>query len=326
MERISKIAKSSDQGLERGFSTKVRKDSLAWKSTWQLSLLSIPGFVWFLIFSYIPMFGIIIAFKDFNYRMGILASKWVGFDNFVYLFSSNDAVRILRNTICYNISFIIIGTICGVCTALLLDSMKKRVFIKVYQTAIFLPHFISWVVVAYMTQALFAYDGGIINNLLKSFGKVPVTWYTEPRPWPVILVIVQLWKTIGFNTLIYYGSIIGIDSSLYEAAAIDGASKFQMIKKITLPMIKPTVIILFLMSVGNMMRADFGLFYYITNNDGALYTVADVIDTYIYRILKLSGDITGSSAASVFQSVVGLFLVLMANGIVKKYDAENSLF
>lgn len=295
------------------------------KWSWGLTILALPAFVWFLIFSYIPMFGLVIAFKKFDYRLGIFGSKWNGLDNFKYLFGTNDAIRIVRNTIAYNIAFIIVGTICAVTVAIILDNIRSRKAVKLYQTTMFLPYFVSWVVVAYIAQGLFEFKSGTLNGILRHFGK-EIMWYSDMRPWPVILILANLWKSIGFNTIMYYGAIMGIDDSLYEAAKIDGAGKWKQITKITLPMLKPTVIILFLLSVGNMMRADFGLFYYVPNNTGALYAVTDVMDTYIYKAIKVTGDITGSAAASFFQSVVGFVLVIAANAIVKKVDEQNAMF
>jgi len=228
---------------------KKRRMTLEWRSTISLGFLTLPAIVWFIVFCYIPMFGIIIAFKDFDYAKGIFGSDWCGFDNFVYLFKSNDAFRILRNTILYNFSFIVIGTIAAIAMALMLDSIKSKAFIKFTQTTIFLPYFISWVVVAFVTQQMFALNNGAMNSLIEFFGGEKVLWYTNTKAWPIILIIANLWKQIGFNTIVYYGSILGIDSSLYEAARIDGASGRQCITKITLPLLKPTIVILFIMSI-----------------------------------------------------------------------------
>ena len=277
-------------------------------------------------FCYIPMFGIIIAFKDFDYAKGIFGSEWCGIDNFLYIFKSNDIYRILRNTILYNATFIIVGAVAAISIALMLDSIKSKLFIKFTQTTIFLPYFISWVVVAFVTQQMFSLNNGAMNSLIEFFGGEKFAWYTNTAPWPVILVLANLWKQVGFNTIVYYGAILGIDSSIYEAARIDGANARQIITKITLPLLKPTIMILLIMSIGSILRADFGLFYYLPNNQGPLYPVTDVIDTYIYRALKVSGDLTGSSAASFVQSVVGLILVLITNKITKKLDPENALF
>lgn len=297
-----------------------------WKSTIELGVLALPAVVWFILFAYIPMFGIIIAFKDFEYAKGIFASDWNGFENFKYLFATNDAYRILRNTILYNIAFIITGTVVPIIVAMLLDKIKNKSFIKFCQTTMFLPHFVSWVIVAFIAQQFFSMNTGFVNHIIEMLGGEKVSWYTEQKPWILILIIARLWKVLGFNTIIYYGSIIGIDSSLYEAAKIDGANEWQISRKITLPLLLPTIMILFIMSIGNILRADFGLFYYVPNNQGPLYPVTDVIDTYIYRALKISGDIPGSSAASFVQSVTGLILVLVSNYITKKIDSDNALF
>lgn len=313
--------------MDTAMATKKKKRmTLEWRSTISLGFLTLPAVVWFIVFCYIPMFGIIIAFKDFDYAKGIFGSDWCGVNNFLYLFKSNDAYRILRNTILYNGTFIVVGTFAAICVALMLDAVKSKALVKFTQTTIFLPYFISWVVVAFVTQQMFALNNGAMNTLLEFFGWEKVSWYTTTKPWPFILIIANLWKQIGFNTIVYYGAILGIDSSLYEAAKIDGANARQCITKITLPLLKPTIVILFIMSIGTILRADFGLFYYLPNNQGPLYPVTDVIDTYIYRALKVSGDLTGSSAASFVQSVVGLILVLITNSITKKLDPDNALF
>ena len=305
---------------------KMSKNYYKRKSTAELGILALPAVVWFIIFAYIPMFGIIIAFKDFEYAKGIFGSSWNGFENFKYLFATNDAFRILRNTILYNIAFIVLGTIIPIMVAMLLDRVKSRNFIKFCQTTMFLPHFISWVVVAFIAQQFFSTNTGLLNHVIEMFGGEKVSWYTEKTPWIFIIIIVRMWKVIGFNTIIYYGSIIGIDSSLYEAARIDGANEWQVARKITLPLLMPTIMILFIMATGNILRADFGLFYYVPNNQGPLYPVTDVIDTYIYRAPKVSGDIPGSSAASFVQSVAGLVIVFISNYITKKIDPDNALF
>lgn len=302
------------------------KNYVKWKSTAELGILALPAIVWFIVFAYIPMFGIVIAFKDFEPLKGIFGSEWNGFENFKYLFATNDAYRILRNTILYNFAFIVLGAVIPIIVAMLLEKIKSKTFIKFCQTTMFLPHFISWVIVAFIAQQFFSVNSGLLNHIIGIFGGEKVSWYTETTPWIFIIIIVRLWKTLGFNTIVYYGSIIGIDSSLYEAARIDGASEWQISRKITLPLLMPTIMILFIMATGNILRADFGLFYYVPNNQGPLYPVTDVIDTYIYRALKISGDIPGSSAASFVQSVTGLVIVFITNYITKKIDADNALF
>lgn len=303
-----------------------KKTSLAWRSTWELSILSLPGFIYFLIFAYIPMFGIVLAFKNFNYGMGIWGSPWVGLENFKYLFTSGDAPRILRNTILYNLAALASQATISVAVALMLDSLTKKMHIKFYQTAMFLPHFISWVVVAFVTQGLFSLETGFINNILRALGKDAVSWYTNTKPWPFILVFATIWKSFGYQAVVYYGTLIGIDPQLYDAAAIDGATKLQTIKNITIPALKPTIIMLTILGIGNILRSDFGMFYYLPNNQGALYEVTDVLGTYIYRSLRVLGDISASSAASVFESVVGFVLVLTTNAIIRKIDSESAMF
>lgn len=307
-------------------SKKKKYLSVGWCNTISLCVLALPAFLWFLIFAYIPMFGSIIAFKNFDFRLGIFGSPWCGLDNFKYLFFSNDAVRILRNTVCYNALFIVVGMVTALTVALLLERVKHKISIKFYQSVFFMPYLISWVVAGFIAQGIFKLDGGILNNIRANFGLDPVSWYTDTKPWPYILLIANVWKVFGYNAVIYYGALLGIDPALYEAATIDGANSWQKIIKITIPMLKPTIMILFILAVGGIMRADFGLFYYVPNNSGPIFEVTDVIDTYIYRALKISGDIQGSSAASIFQSVVGLVLVVSVNAIVKKIDPDNALF
>lgn len=291
-----------------------------------LFIMTVPTVLWFIIFKYLPMFGVIIAFKDYTYTGGIWGSEWAGFQNFAYLFSSNDALRILRNTVLYNAAFIIMSTVAAIGVALLFDNLRSRRAIKFYQTTLFFPYFISWVVLAFVTKGLFDLESGILNRLLASFGLEKYSWYTETAPWPFIFILANIWKTVGYNSLIYYGAIIGIDPSIYEAAAIDGASQWQVVKSIKLPLIRSMIVIMFIMAIGRLMSADFGMFYYLPDNQGPLYPITDVMDTYIFRSLNVLGDIPSASAASVFQSVVGFALVLISNGIVKKVDPDNAMF
>ena len=294
--------------------------------TRSLDLIALPTIIYFLIFSYMPMIGIIIAFKDYTYTGGIFGSEWVGFENFVFLFSGDDAIRLFRNTILYNIVFIITMMAGAIGVALLLDTLSSRKAIKVYQTSMFLPHFLSWVIVAFIARGLFNYESGLFNQLLVSLGFDRFSWYTETKPWPFILTFAQLWKSIGYQALIYYGAIIGIDSSIYEAAEIDGATKWQVTRHIKIPLIRSTMTIMFIMAIGGILSSDFGMFYYLPNNEGPLYPVTDVFSTYIFRTLNVLGDVQSSSAASVFTSVVGFFLVIISNWIVRKVEPENAMF
>lgn len=307
----------------------VALDRRRWKldkKTLQFLLLALPGVVWFIIFSYIPMGGAVVAFKDYKARLGIFGSEWSGLENFKFLFTSDTAARILFNTFFYNFISIFIVAAVSILIALLMDLIDKKIYLKTYQTMLFLPRFISWVVVGYMAMILFHYEYGLFNQVLGWFGVEPVSWYLESKFWRPILLSFNVWKTMGYTSLIYYGTIIGIDSEIYEAAEIDGAGPLKKIWYITLPLLKSTVIVMSLMSVGSIMRADFGLFYYVPNNSGSLYEVTDVLDTYIFRALRGSGDVAGSAAASFFQSVVGLVMVLVCNGIVRKIDNDSALF
>lgn len=297
----------------------------------ELILLALPGTLWFLIFSYIPMFGIIIAFK--NYRvtgMGfihdLLSSEWTGFKNFQFLFQSTDAWTITKNTVGYNVIFIILGIVLPVSIAIGLHELLNKKIAKFYQTAMFLPYFLSWVVVSYCLYAFLSNDKGFVNQMLASFHMDKIMWYAEPKYWPFIIVFMSQWKGIGYGTVVYLAALAGIDKTYYEAAMIDGATKWQQIKFITLPMLKPVITILFILAVGRIFNADFGLFYQVPRDTGALYSVTNVIDTYVYRGLMNMGQIGMSAATALYQSVVGLILILISNFIVKKIDNENSLF
>ncbi|UNK21232.1 ABC transporter permease subunit [Paenibacillus sp. N3/727] len=291
----------------------------------------LPGAIWFLFFSYLPMLGTVIAFKEYRFsRDGFLASiidsKWVGLDNFKFLFSTNDAYIITRNTVLYNFAFIVLGLILSVALAIVLSEIVNKRLAKVYQTGMFLPYFLSWVIVGYFAFSFLSYDKGVLNQILAWFGADPVQWYSESKYWPLFLILISLWKSIGYNSVIYLASITGIDKSLYEAAMIDGANKWQQIKSITIPMLKPLMTILTLLAIGRIFYADFGLFYQVPRDSGTLYSVTNVIDTYVYRGLKTTGEIGMSTAAGLYQSVVGFALVMTSNYIVRKYDKENALF
>lgn len=300
------------------------------KANKELLLLTMPGTLWFLVFAYLPMFGVIIAFKKWHINGGffqsLLTSEWVGLDNFKFLFHSSDAWLITKNTIAYNLVFIILGILLPVTLAIILRELLNKTLAKVYQTAMFLPYFLSWVIVSYCLYAFLSPSQGFVNNVLVGMGNDPVSWYTESKYWRFIIIFMSQWKGIGYGTVIYLASICGIDKSLYEAAMIDGASKWQQIRHVTLPLLKPVMIIMFITAVGGIFRADFGLFYQLPKDSGALYSVTNVIDTYVYRGLMNLGDIGMSSAAALYQSAVGLIVILTANGIVAKVDPENRFF
>jgi len=294
-------------------------------------IMVLPGTIWLLLFAYLPMFGQVLAFKDFRihpdgFFASVITSEWVGWDNFKYLFSTNDAWIITRNTILYNLVFIVLGLVSAVATAILLNELLNKKLSKIYQTGMLFPHFISWVIGSYFVFTFFSADSGLLNNILGWFNIDPVSWYNEPKFWPYILVLLSLWKGVGYGSIIYLASIIGIDKAYYEAAMIDGASKWKQVKHITLPMLKPLMIILTIMNVGRIFNSDFGLFYQVPRDSGTLYGVTNVIDTFVFRGLMTLGDIGMSTAAGLYQSVVGLILVLITNYIVRKLDEESALF
>jgi putative aldouronate transport system permease protein len=289
-------------------------------------IMLLPGTLYLLINNYIPMFGIVIAFKQLNFAKGILKSDWVGFANFEYLFKTPEAFRITRNTLGYNVVFIVVNLVVAVTIAILLSEIRNKRSVKIYQTLILLPYLISMVIVSYLAYAFLSGQTGFINGLLGNLGLAPVSFYSEPKYWPFILVFVNCWKGAGYSSIIYLASIMGIDQELYEAAAIDGSSKWEEIKFITLPLLKPTMIILTLMSIGRIFYSDFGLFYQLPMNSGALIDATNTIDTYVYRGLINMGDVSMSSAAGVYQSLIGFILVMLANSFTKKFSKENALF
>lgn len=292
-----------------------------------LYFMMVPGLVYLIINNYIPMGGIIIAFKKFNYAKGILGSPWTGLDNFEFLFKTKEAWTITRNTLVYNMLFIVIGTILAVAVAILLNELKSVMAKKVYQTVILVPFLISIVVVSYLVYGFLSTDTGFINrSILQPMGKNSISWYSDPTYWPIILVIVNVWKNLGYNCIIYYATVVGLDTSLYESAAIDGAGRWKRIWHITLPGLKTTIITLVLMSVGRVFYSDFGLFYQVPMNSGPLIDVTNTIDTYVYRGLMELNNIGMASAAAVYQSLVGFILVLSANMLVRKIDQESALF
>lgn len=291
-----------------------------------LTGMALPAIVILFIFSYIPMAGLIIAFKDFRFDQGFLGSDWVGFDNFKFFFQSNDAWVVLRNTIGLNFLFIVITLVCSVVVALMLNEITSKRMVKATQTIMFFPYFMSWVVVGFLLYAFLQPESGILNTLLAGLGMEKISWYTRAELWPTIMVISYVWKMIGYYSVIYYASLMGIDSSYYEAAAIDGASRWQMICKITLPLLRPIIVIMLILQIGRIMYADFGQFFQLTRDQGALYSTTDVLDTYIFRALRVTGDIGIGSAVGCFQAVVGFFLITGTNLFARKIDPESALF
>lgn len=294
---------------------------------WPLYLMLLPGCIYIFINNYMPMPGVTLAFRQYNFKDGIYKSPFIGSKNFAFLFKNNDAWIITRNTICYNLVFIVLGTICAIAVAVLLSELHSEIGRKIYQTGILIPYLVSIVVVSYLVFALLSEGNGFINSqMLSPLGLPKISWYNEPKYWPWILTLVSLWKGIGYNSIMYYAMIVAIDRTFYEAAVMDGAGRWQQILHITLPGIKPAIIILTLMSVGRIMYSDFGLFYQVPMNSGTLINVTNTIDTYVYRGLMQTGNMGMSSAAGVYQSFIGFLLVVAANLIVKKIDPDSALF
>lgn len=292
-----------------------------------LLLMILPGFAYIFINNYLPMFGIVIAFKNINYALGLWASDWVGLSNFEFLFSTEDAYIITRNTVLYNLVFITLNTTLAVGVALLINEIRLKFIAKMYQSIIIIPSLLSWVIVGYLSYSFLSIEYGFINKLiLQPLGIEAISWFSEPKFWPYILVIVNTWKGVGFASVIYLAAIVGINGEYYEAATLDGASKFQQITSITIPLITPVILILFILAVGGIFRADFGLFYQVTLNQGAILSTTNVIDTYVYRALLQMGNVGMAAAAGLYQSVIGFFLVLGTNYIVKKVSSDNALF
>lgn len=308
---------------EKTISKKMRKGL---SKNGPLILIALPGIIYLLINNYLPMFGVFLAFKDFNYAQGIFGSDWNGLDNFKFLFQ-RDAFIIIRNTLGYNIAFHIIGTIAAIAVAILLFELGSKRRAKFFQSSLLLPNLLSWVVIGFIGFAFLNSDTGFINNtIIRFFGGDEISWYTTPKFWPFILTIVFLWKSVGLNCIIYLSTISGIDKGIFEAAKIDGANKVNQIRYITLPMLKPTVIILTLMAVSKIFYSDFGLFYQVPMSSGAIFDVTQTIDTYVYRGLMELNDVGMSAAAGLYQSVVGFILVISANALVRKYSSESALF
>ncbi|WP_372662340.1 ABC transporter permease [Cohnella sp.] len=292
-----------------------------------LFLMVIPGMAYLIINNYLPMFGVVIAFKDINYAKGIMGSDWIGFKNFEYLFKTEDAFIITRNTLLYNGSFIILNTVLAIGVAILLNEIRSKFAARFYQSVILLPFLISMVIVGYLGLSMLNSETGFINTtILPLFGMEPISWYFDPKYWPYILTIVQIWKYTGYLCIIFLAAIIGIDNEYYEAATIDGANKWQQIRSITVPLIAPTITIMTLLAIGRIFYSDFGLFYQVPLNSGPLQPTTDVIDTYVYRGLMTLGDIGMSSAAGLYQSLVGFILVLLSNYVVSRRNKEQALF
>ena len=304
-----------------------------YKKTLVLLTMVAPAAIWLLLLRYLPMGGIVLAFKDYkinprnpSFISNLLSSKWVGLKNFEYLFKTDSAWIMFRNTLGYNIVFIILGVIIPVAFAIMMNEFTRKFVRKAYQTMMFFPYFLSWVVVSYFLNAFLDAQYGMIPAMQAAAGKEVISWYTTPGPWPYLLVFANLWKNVGYSTVLYLAAITGIDANQYEAAAIDGASKWQQVLYVTLPHLRTMICILFIMNVGKIFASDFGLFYNVPMQNGALFSVTQTIDTYVYRAYIATGNPGQSSAAGLLQNVLGFICILSANAIVKKIDADCAMF
>ncbi len=295
-----------------------------WKHKF-LYLLALPAILYTFVFNYLALPYMVIAFQKYNYKTG-LNSPFIGLKNFEYFFKSSWAWVVTRNTIVINLLFLLFGTIFAVVLAILINEIHVKKFLKVSQAFMLFPYFISWVIVSYMLQGILATNGGLLNNIIEVFGGTRINFYSNPKYWYPILLLLNLWKNTGYSSIIYIAAITAIDEGLYEAAYIDGATKFKRIKHITLPLLYPTICIMVLMSIGRIFYGDFGMLYAIIRDNGSLMSITEVIDTYVYRTFKNTGDPSLSMAIGLYQSIVGFILVFTANTIVKKKFPEGALF
>ena len=291
-----------------------------------LLIMMLPCLLYFLFFNYMPMFGIITAFKDFNFRLGILGSKWTGLENFKFLFYGPDGFLITRNTICYQAVFLLTNCCFQVMLAIIFSMLGTTLMSKVNQTIIIMPHFLSWVIGSYFVFGILSPSGGLLNTFIAMFGKEAVNWYQEPKYWPYILWLCNTWKAVGWGSIIYYSRIRGFDPTLYEAAKVDGATWWQCVRHITFPQLISTVCLLMIMDIGQIMNTDFGLFYIVPRSNGALFDVTQTVNTYVFRGIKSGADLGGTAAASLYQSAVGCILLLVTNAIIRKIEPDNALF
>ena len=295
------------------------------KTNLSLLLLALPGIIFLIVFSYLPMGGLVMAFKDFVPRKGLFGSEWCGFDNFKFFFTSQDAWRTIRNTVLYAFDFLIVDLVVGVVMALLLYHLKSGVSLKVFHTVIMIPRFLSIVIISFIVYSILSPSYGILNQAIVAFGGEKIQWYSDSKYWPLILTIVHIWQIAGSGCLYYYSGLMGIDSTLFEAAELDGANTLQKCWHICIPAILPIMIMLTILAIGRIFSGDMGLFYHVPKDSGILYPTTDIINTYTYRAL-LNGSLEKSAAVGLFQSLAGFVMVLLANGIIKKISPENSMF
>jgi len=303
----------------KGFLYKVNKNKT-------LLLMLLPAVIFFFVFNYLPIVGIIVAFKSYNFSQGIFGSPWIGFDNFKFFFISGQAFIVTRNTVLYNLAFIFVNTVIQITMAILLSEIKNKYFKKLTQSLMFLPYFISWVIVGVITYNIFNFEHGTFNSLLKMFNMQAIDVYSKPIAWIFILILFCAWQGLGYGTVLYLAAIMGIDTEIYEAAEIDGANIFKRIKFITIPSLVPTITILTLLAVGNIFRGNFDMFYNIIGNNGTLFKATDVIDTFTVRALLQSNNVGMAAAAGFYQSVFCFVTIMIVNTLVKKHDEDNALF
>lgn len=291
----------------------------------QMLLMTLPGVLLVLVFAYLPMPGIIIAFKKFNPNKGILGSKWAGLNNFEFFFTSQDAGRVIGNTVLYSVVFLVIDLAAAVTLALMLYYLRSKKALKFYNTVVIIPKFMSMVIIAFIAYTILSPSYGLLNQVIRLFGGTDIQWYMEAAYWPFIITVVHVWQTMGMNSVLYYASLMGLDESLIEAAKIDGANLRQQIRYVILPHLVPIMVITTILGIGGLFSGDFGLFYQVTKDQGLLYPSTDIINTYVYRALQ-SGALEKSAAVNLFQSVVGFILVVSTNGVVKRISPEHSMF
>ncbi len=303
------------------------------KKTIFLTSMVLPGAIWFFLLRYLPMGGIILAFKNYKvypknptFWNNLMHSPWVGLKNFEFLFATSDSWIYIRNTVGYNVLWIFLGLVISVSFAIMLNEISRKFIAKTYQTLMFFPYFLSWVVASYFLLAFLDPTRGLIDHYLVNAGREKIDWYNSPQYWPFILTICNLWKNIGYSSILYLAAITGIDTSQYEAAAIDGASKWQQIRYVTIPNLRPMICILLIMNVGKIFNSDFGLFYTVPLNSGSLFSATQVIDTYVYRVMTATNNIGMSTAGGLLQNAVGFVFIMIANHVVKKIDEDSSLF
>lgn len=319
---VTKVAKPKKKKVS--FLSDIKRNRFSY-------LIALPAIIYMFVFSYMAYPYLLLAFQRYDYRNNtiwdiIFKGNWVGFDNFKFFFSSQNAFRVTFNTLFLNILFIITGTIMSVLLALLLNELRCKWFMKSTQSIMLFPNYISWIMVSYILLSLFSTQYGIVNQVLTALGKDPVNWYAEPKVWPAILVIMRIWKGAGMNAIIYLAAITGLDSSLNEAAAIDGANRFQIMTKVTLPLITPTIVVMTLLSLGKIMYGDFGMIYALVGDNGLLYSTTDIIDTYVFRALRQVGDVSQSTAIGLFQSVIGFIMVYGSNWLARKFYPDGALY